>query len=79
MKRTLIKPSIHCLISNKLSIFQLRHDKKLANLIIEKRIQDGVHNNPNKVIANLTDITLSNYEIEILKYGLKHGVAIRPK
>ena len=79
MKGTLIKSSIHRLISNKLSVFQLSHDKKLANLIIEKRIQDSVHNNPNEVITNLTYITLSNYEIEILKYGLKHGVAIRTK
>ena len=79
MKRTLIKFSINCLISNKLSVVQLRHDKKLANLIIGKRIQDGVHNNPNGVITNLTDTILSNYVIEILKYGLKHGVLIRPK
>ena len=79
MKRTLIKFSITRLISNKLSAEQLKHDKKLANLITEKRIQDGIHNNPNEVVTNLTDTTLSNYEIEILKYGLKHGVAIRPR
>ena len=53
--------------------------KKLANLIIEKLIQDGIHNNPNEVITNLTDNILSHYEIEILKYGLKHAVAIIPK
>ena len=54
-------------------------NKKLANLIIEKLIQDGIHNNPNKVITNLTDNILSHYEIEILKYSLKHDAAIRPK
>ena len=58
---------------------KLRHDSKLANLINEKRIQDGIHNNPNEIIINLTDTTLSNYETEILKYGLTHGNAIRPK
>ena len=79
MKHTLIKCSINFQISNKWSVVQVRDGKKLANLIIEKRIQDGMHNNPNEVIANLNDFTLSNYEIEIFRYGLKHGVAIRPK
>ena len=51
----------------------------LQTLIIEKRIQDGIHNNPNEIITNLTDTTLSYYETEILKYGLTHGIAIRPK
>ena len=46
---------------------------------MEKRIQEGIHNNPNNLIANLTNITLSNNEIKILKYGLKHCLAIRPK
>ena len=46
---------------------------------MEKRIQEGIHNNPNDLITNLTNVTLSNNEIEILKYGLKHGLAIRPK
>ena len=78
IKRTLIKFSINRLISNK-SVVKLRHDSKPANLIIEKRIQDGIHNNPNEIIVNLTDTTLSNCEIEILKYGLTHGIAIRPK
>ena len=79
MKRTLINSSINCLISNKLSVVQLRHDKKLAHLIIEKRIQYGIRKNPNEVITNITDTTLSNYETETIKYSLKHGVAIRPK
>ena len=79
MKRTLIKFSINPLISEKLSVVQLTHDKKLANLINEKRIYKGIHKNPIKVITNVTDTKLSNFEIEILKYGLKHAVAIRYK
>lgn len=43
-------------------------------MIFENRIQDGIHNNPNKVIKYLTDPSLSSYDIEILKYGLKLGV-----
>ena len=69
MKRALIKFFINHLISNKLIVVQLRHHEKLENLIIEKRIQDGIHNNPNEVITNLTDTNLYNYEIEILNYG----------
>ena len=79
MKRTLIKFSINPLISEKLSVAQLTHDKKLANLINEKRIYNGIHKNPKKVITNVTDTKLSDFEIEILKYRLKHAVAIRPK
>ena len=79
MKHTLTEFSINRLISNKLSVVQLRHDRKLTNLIIEKRTQSSIYDNPNEIITNLTDTTLSNHEIEILKYGLKHGVAITPR
>lgn len=40
---------------------------------MEKNIQDDLQNNPNNVISNITWKTLSDTEIEILKYGLKHG------
>ena len=46
---------------------------------MEKRIQAGIHNNPNDLITNLTNVTLLNSKIEIFKYGLKHGLATRPK
>ena len=78
MKRSLIKFSINRLLSNKLVEIQIRHDRKFSNLIMEKRIQEGIHNNPNDLITNLTNVTLSNNEIEILKYRVKHGLAIRP-
>ena len=79
MKRSLIKFSINRLISNKLVEIQIRRTRKFNNLIMEKRIQEGIHNNPNNLITNLTNVTLSNNEVKILKYGLKHGLAIRPK
>ena len=46
---------------------------------MEKQIQEGIQNNSNDLITNLTNVTLSNNEIEILMYGLNHGLAIRPK
>ena len=79
MKRFLIKFSINRLISNKLVEIQIRRDRKFNNLIMEKRIQEGIHNNPNDLITNLTNVNFSNNEVKILKYGLKHGLAIRPK
>ena len=79
MKRFLIKFSINRLISNKLVEIQIRHKRKFNNLIMEKLIQEAIHNNPNDLITNLTNVTLLNNEIEILKHGLKHGLVIRPK
>ena len=55
-----------------------RQNKKLDSLIVEKNIQDGLQNNPNNLISNLTGKTLSDTGIEILKYDLKHGIATRP-
>ena len=79
IKRTLIKFSINRLKSIILNEVQLRHHKKLANLIIENTIPDGIHINPNEVITSLTDTTISDYESKIFKYDLKHDVLIRPK
>ena len=56
-----------------------RHQKKLDNLIINKRITDGINKNPNKTITNLSDVELTNEEILLLKLWLKHGLLIRPK
>ena len=42
---------------------------------MEKRIQEGIHNNFKNLITKLTNVTLSSSKI---KYGLKHGLAVRP-
>ena len=76
MKRSLIKFSINCLISNKLVEIQIRQCRKFNNLIMEKRIQEGIHKNFKNLITNLANVTLSSSKI---KYGLKHGLAIHPK
>ena len=52
---------------------------KLANLIVEKKNSKQHTQNPNEDITNFTGATSSSYETEILKYDLKHGVAIRPR
>ena len=56
-----------------------RHQKKLENLVINKRINDGIRKNPNQTITDLSDIELNNDEIAVLKLNLKHGLLIRLK
>ena len=56
-----------------------QHSKKLGALIFQKKMKDGLHNNPNDLITNLTKRILSDVEVEILKCGLKHGMATRPR
>ena len=71
--------SINRLQSKKTHLIELRHQKKHDNLIIEKRLCDCTQRNPNKIITNLTNITLTQDEISVLELGLKHGVLLRPK
>ena len=56
-----------------------RHQKKLDNFVINKRINDGIRKIPNQTITNLSHIALNDNEIAVLKLGLKHGIFIRPK
>ena len=55
-----------------------RHQKKLDSLINEKNKENNLHENPNPVVANLSSHDLSNEELSILKFVLKHGLATRP-
>ena len=55
-----------------------RHRKKLDSLIKEKNKENNIHENPNPVVTNLSSHDLSNEELSILKFGLKHGLATRP-
>ena len=71
--------SINRLQSKKTHSTELRHQKKHDNLIIEKRLCDYIQRNPNKIITNLTNITLTQGEISVLELGLKHGILLRTK
>ena len=55
-----------------------RHSKKLDALILEKKMRDGLYNNPNDLTINLTSRILSDDDAETLKCGLKHEIATRP-
>ena len=47
-------------------------------LIINKRIHDGVKENPNDLITNLAGVELTPDEIDVLKLGIRYGIASRP-
>ena len=55
-----------------------RHGKKLDSLIKEKNKENNIHENPNTLVTNLSSHDLSNEELGILKFELKHGLATRP-
>ena len=46
-----------------------RHLKKFGALLVNKCIQDGIHNNPNKFITNLTNTDLTEEEVSILNFA----------
>ena len=56
-----------------------RHQKKHGVFIVNKRITDDIKKNPNNVIINLTRFKLAGNEVEVLNFGLKHGVSSRLK
>ena len=43
-----------------------------------KRTSDGITENPNETIVNLTNYSLSSDELDVLKLGLRYGLATRP-
>ena len=55
------------------------HNKKLLTLIDRKTKMLDLTENPNDIVTNLTDYVLSPDELYVLKLGLNHSIAIRPK
>ena len=48
------------------------HEKKFNDLYMNKQKEEGVKENPNNTIWNLTTRVLSNEEYQVLCYGLNH-------
>ena len=78
MKRKLLLFSIDRLKSNICNTTKERHQRKLDALIVNKKIVEGIKPNPNDLITNLTDIELTDDEVEVLRLGLNHGILTRP-
>ena len=79
MKYHLIDYSVNKLQEKQTKVIKVRHSKKFDALLVNKCIQDGIHNNPNKLITNLMNTDLTDEEVSILNFGLKHGLLLRPK
>ena len=77
-KYKLICFSINRLPNHEKNKIVSRHKKKLARLIELKRTSDGIADNPNETIVNLTGETLTIEQIGVLKLGLRYGLATRP-
>ena len=45
----------------------------MDNFLINKRIKEGIHKNPNKTIGNLSQVELNSEEIPLSKPDPKHG------
>ena len=78
-KRWAVKHSIQKTICLEAKIVTARHEKKFDNLLKEKSTKDGTCDNPNQTIWNLSSHVLTNEEYQLLQYGLKHGLASKPR
>ena len=79
IKSKCIVYSINILIDAYIKKTQVTYDKKLDRLFKKKEEQDGLKENPNNVIWNLTSRILSNEECQILRCGLNHRIATNLK
>ena len=79
LKAQLLLFSVKRLQSNRCKTVLARHEKKLNALIINKPMHDGINNNSNSIIINLSNVKLNEDEICVLKVGLKHGLLIKPR
>ena len=72
MKFRLIYFSINRLLRREKNKITNRHKKKLSTLIELKRTADGIEDNPDETILNLTGQPLSPDQINVLKLGLRY-------
>ena len=66
-------------MDKKLLIASQRHECKFKSLLREHSILLCINDNPNDIITNLTGETLTKEQESILRFGLKHNLATRPK
>ena len=65
IKYQIFRYSISCFVQKIKEKITQKHTKKLDKLVIEKSIQEGIQKNPNEIIINLSDVTLSPEEVEV--------------
>ena len=79
MKKMIIKHAIRNYVKREEKKIHDRLEKKFQNLLAEKQMKNGIQPNPNKLVLNLTGVELTNEQYSALQFGLKHGIATRPR
>ena len=79
IRGTILRYTLNTIITKEESKWIRIHNQKLDNLISENKAINGISENPNSVITNLSSQNLNNNECKILTYGFKHGIAKSPK
>ena len=77
LKRKCITYSINYVLSRFSDDVTKRHKRKYENLLNVKYKKEGIQNNPNNIIWNLSSRNLSNEEYDVLLFGLSHGIATK--
>ena len=62
-----------------MSLHKRKTSEKADAIIVTKTIRDCIKKKLNSIITNLTDMELTENEVSVIKYGLKHGLLTRPK
>ena len=55
-----------------------RHSNKLQRLLDMTSVAEKLETNPNGTIVNLSGLELTSDQVEVLRLGLRHGLATRP-
>ena len=79
LKRQAICYSIQCSVNCFIKPIDKKLVSKLDTLIKVRDQINGVTGNPNTIVTNLSSFELSNDEYSLLRFGLSHGLATRPK
>ena len=79
MKVICICYSINITTISYVNNIQQTHNKKFDSLFKKKQQEDRIKGNPNNTTWNLILRTLSNYEYQVLRYGLNLGLATHQK
>ena len=78
MKAKLIIFSVNRLMNQEKKKIGQRHSNKLQRLLDMKSVAEKLETNPNETIVNLSGLELTSDQVEVLRLGLRHGLATRP-
>ena len=77
MKAKLIIFSVNRLTNQEKKKIGHSHSNKLHRLLDMKSVAEKLETNPNETIVNLSGLELTSDQVEVLRLGLRHGLATR--